>query len=70
MKFISRGLPDRCVLIADQDVSVSWECSHVPVIDLGGGCDLVNLVMRRVGYCALVKRRLQKGPLMTWKIVN
>ena len=43
------------MLIADQDVSVGWECSHVLVIDLGGGCDLVNLVMRRVGYCPLVK---------------
>ena len=44
------------VLIADEDVSRGWECSHVLVVDVGGG-GLENLVMRTVGYCALVKRR-------------
>ena len=44
------------VLIADQDVSRGWECSHVLVVDLvGSGWE--NLVMRTVGYCALVKNR-------------
>ena len=42
------------VLIADQDVSRGWECSHVLVVDLRGN-GLENLVMRTVGYCALVK---------------
>ena len=42
------------VLIADQDVSRGWECSHVLVVDLEG-VGLENLVMRTVGYCALVK---------------
>ena len=44
------------VLIADEDVSRGWECSHVLVVDLRGN-GLENLVMRTVGYCALVKRR-------------
>ena len=44
------------VLIADQDVSRGWECSHVLVVDLGE-YGLENLVMRTVGYCALVKGR-------------
>ena len=44
------------VLIADDDVSRGWECSHVLVVDLRGG-GLENLVMRTVGYCALVKKR-------------
>ena len=45
------------VLIADEDVSRGWECSHVLVVDLTGMQDsgLENLVMRTVGYCALVK---------------
>ena len=42
------------VLIADRVVSRGWECSHVLVVDLGG-VGLENLVMRTVGYCALVK---------------
>ena len=42
------------VLIADQDVSRGWECSHVLVVNLHGG-GLENLVMRTVGYCALVR---------------
>ena len=49
------------VLIADQDVSRGWECSHVLVVDLdvhGAGSE--NLVMRTVGYCALVKPRKNK----------
>ena len=42
------------VLIADRVVSRGWECSHVLVVDLGGD-GWENLVMRTVGYCALVK---------------
>ena len=48
------------VLIADEDVSRGWECSHVLVVDLGGEGGLENLVMRTVGYCALVKERRHK----------
>ena len=44
------------VLIADEEVSKGWECSHVLVVDLFGA-GLENLVMRTVGYCALVKER-------------
>ena len=44
------------VLIADQDVSRGWECSHVLVVDLGG-YGFENLVMRTVGFCALVKEK-------------
>merc|ERR1711963_575963 len=40
------------VLIADEDVSRGWECSHVLVVDLYGE-GMENLVMRTVGYCAL-----------------
>ena len=45
------------VLIADEDVSRGWECSHVLIVDLLGYGGLENLVMRTVGYCALVKER-------------
>ena len=44
------------MLIADQNVSRGWECSHVLVVDLGR-VGVENLVMRTVGYCALVKSR-------------
>ena len=43
------------VLIADPQVSRGWEASHLLVVDLKGGYGLENLVMRTVGYCALVK---------------
>ena len=49
------------VLIADGDVSRGWECSHVLVVELGGQ-GLENLVMRTVGYCALVKRSFTNDP--------
>ena len=45
------------VLIADHLVSRGWECSHILVVDLFGRGGLENLVMRTVGYCALVKHR-------------
>ena len=44
------------VLIADELVVRGWECSHVLVVSLGES-GLENLVMRTVGYCALVKGR-------------
>ena len=44
------------VLIADVHVCRGWECSHVLVVDLMGD-GLENLVMRTVGYCALVIER-------------
>ena len=45
------------VLVADHEVSRGWECSHALVVDLRGFGGLENLVMRTVGYCALVKQR-------------
>ena len=45
------------VLITDEEVSRGWECSHVLVVDSYGR---ENLVMRTVGYCALVKEREKK----------
>ena len=44
------------VLITDEDVSRGWECSHILVVDLDD-IGTENLVMRTVGYCALVKHR-------------
>ena len=49
------------VLIADHVASRGWECSHVLVVDLFGRCGLENLIMRTVGYCAVVKEA-PKGP--------
>ena len=43
------------VLIADPDASRGWEASHVLVVDLSG-LGLSNLIMRTVGYCAVVKQ--------------
>ena len=52
-----RSREEERVLFADRWVSRGWECSHVLVVDLFGDDGLENLVMRTVGYCALVKRR-------------
>ena len=41
-------------LIMDPDVSRGWEASHVLVVALHGA-GMENLVMRSVGYCALVR---------------
>ena len=42
------------VLILDDQVIRGWEASHLLVVNLyGNGWE--NLVMRAVGYCALVK---------------
>ena len=44
------------VLILDENVSRGWEASHVLVVDLTG-FGIENLVMRAIGYCALVKQK-------------
>ena len=49
------GVEER-VLIADHYVSRGWEASHLLVLDLFG-TGLENLVMRAVGYCALIKSK-------------
>ena len=43
------------VLFLDEEVIRGWEASHLLVVSLGG-YGLENLVMRAVGYCALVKQ--------------
>ena len=50
------GEEKRC-LIADNVVSRGWEASHVLVVDLSGKGFLENLVMRTIGFCALVKKK-------------
>ena len=48
------------VLIADEFVSRGWESSHVLVVEFRRGLfrsGLENLVMRTVGYCALVRAK-------------
>lgn len=45
------------VLILDQQVIRGWEASHLLVVNLYGD-GLENLIMRAVGYCALVSERL------------
>ena len=43
------------VLIADEDVSRGWECSHVLVVDLDTVQNRMQAdVMRTGGFCALV----------------
>ena len=49
------GEEKRC-LIADGYVSRGWEASHVMVVELGG-VSFENLVMRTIGFCALVKKK-------------
>ena len=43
------------VLILDEEVIRGWEASHLLVVTLHG-YGMENLVMRAVGYCALVKK--------------
>ena len=58
------------VLIADHNVSRGWECSHVLVVDLGEAHGFENLVMRTVGYCALVRQappdNSNSRPVQSW----
>ena len=44
-------------LITDDNVSRGWEASHVLVVALQPDYNWENLVMRTVGYCALVRRK-------------
>ena len=51
------GEEKRC-LIADTSVSRGWEASHVMVVNLGGaGYAKESLIMRTIGFCALVKKK-------------
>ena len=50
----SRKEEKRC-LIADTEVSRGWEASHVMVVDFHEFAAMENLVMRTIGFCALVK---------------
>ena len=50
---------EKRVLITDNRVSRGWEASHILIIALTEK-GLENLVMRTVGYCAVVKKRTQK----------
>merc|ERR1712013_530582 len=43
------------VLIAEEQVSRGWECSHVLIVDFRDDARMENLVMRTVGYCAVVR---------------
>ena len=49
------GKEEKRCLIADERVSRGWEASHVMVVDLYGTDGIENLVMRTIGFCALVK---------------
>ena len=53
------GEEERVLIADDEEVSRNWECSHVLVVDLGR-VGFENLVMRTVGYCALVKQGKMK----------
>ena len=45
------------VLFVDGEVIRGWEASHLLVVDLDGSGGFENLVMRAIGYCALVKKK-------------
>ena len=47
------GKEEKRCLIADNRVSRGWEASHVMVVDLIG-IGMENLIMRTIGFCALV----------------
>ena len=51
------GKEEKRCLIADEQVSRGWEASHVMDVDLYGTGGMENLVMRAVGFCALVKKK-------------
>ena len=53
------GKEEKRCLIADEKVSRGKEASHVMVVDLSGVgamASMANLVMRTIGFCALVKK--------------
>ena len=51
-----RSGKEKRVLLLDENASRGWEASHVLVVNLLG-VFFENLVMRAVGYCALVKQK-------------
>ena len=53
------GKEEKRCLIADDQVSRGWEASHVMVVALDGygAAAMENLVMRTIGFCALVKKK-------------
>ena len=51
------GKEEKRCLIVDAEVSRGWEASHVMVVHLSGFGALENLVMRTIGFCALVQAR-------------
>ena len=55
-----RSRKEKRCLIADGFGSRGWEASHVMVVDLYGLGPMENLVMRTVGFCALVKKKLNQ----------
>ena len=50
------GKEEKRCLIADERVSRGWEASHVMVVDLIG-IGMENLIMRTIGFCALVQNK-------------
>ena len=50
------GKEEKRCLIADERVIRGWEASHVMIVKLYGDGDTENLVMRTIGFCALVKQ--------------
>ena len=65
-----RSREEERVLILDEDVIRGWEASHVVVVVDGRRDDsFENLIMRAVGYCALVKANMNlRDKTMTFKI--
>ena len=54
------GKEEKRCLITDEDVSRGWEASHVMVVDLYGEA-MENLVMRTIGFCALVTKEMKSS---------
>ena len=52
-----RSGEERRCLVTDYHVSRGWEASHLLVVALYPGSFWENLVMRAVGYCALVRSK-------------
>ena len=46
----------RCI-VTDRGVSRGWEASHLLVVDFKG-LGWENLVMRTVGHCTIIKKRI------------
>ena len=61
LKRRAMGEEKRCLLV-DPQASRGWEASHVLVVRMGAKC-FENLVMRAIGYCAIVKHKGYKQHL-------